>query len=73
MADVKASKIDVIVVYKIDRLSRSMLDFLNLVELFERHGVTFVSVSLDISLKIAGLTSLCGEIRGPTAFEEAAE
>jgi hypothetical protein len=29
--------------------------------------------SLDISLKIAGLTSLCSEIRGPTAFQEAAE
>jgi site-specific DNA recombinase len=45
LADVNAGKIDVIVVYKIDRLSRSMLDFLNLVELFERHGVTFVSVT----------------------------
>src|SRR5215470_7358942 len=45
LADVQSGKLDVIVVYKIDRLSRSMLDFLNLVELFERHGVTFVSVT----------------------------
>lgn len=53
LADVAASKIDVIVVYKIDRLSRSMLDFLNLVELFERHGVTFVSVTQSFNTKDA--------------------
>ena len=45
LADVEAGKIDVVVVYKIDRLSRSMLDFLKLVETFERHGVTFVSIT----------------------------
>ncbi|WP_050995741.1 recombinase family protein [Bradyrhizobium genomosp. III] len=50
---VQAGKIDVIVVYKIDRLSRSMLDFLNLVELFERHGVTFVSVTQSFNTKDA--------------------
>jgi site-specific DNA recombinase len=53
LADVKAGKVDVIVVYKIDRLSRSMLDFLNLVELFERHGVTFVSVTQSFNTKDA--------------------
>jgi DNA invertase Pin-like site-specific DNA recombinase len=53
LADVKTGKIDVIVVYKIDRLSRSMLDFLNLVELFERHGVTFVSVTQSFNTKDA--------------------
>ncbi|WP_256464962.1 MULTISPECIES: recombinase family protein [unclassified Bradyrhizobium] len=53
LADVQASKIDVIVVYKIDRLSRSMLDFLNLVEMFERHGVTFVSVTQSFNTKDA--------------------
>jgi DNA invertase Pin-like site-specific DNA recombinase len=45
LADIEAGKIDVVVVYKIDRLSRSMLDFLKLVETFERHGVTFVSIT----------------------------
>ena len=45
LADVEAGEIDVVVVYKIDRLSRSMLDFLKLVETFERHGVTFVSIT----------------------------
>ncbi len=53
LADVTARKVDVIVVYKIDRLSRSMLDFLNLVELFERHGVTFVSVTQSFNTKDA--------------------
>jgi site-specific DNA recombinase len=49
LADVEAGKIDVVVVYKIDRLSRSMLDFLNLVETFERYGVTFVSITQAFS------------------------
>ena len=53
LADVKAGKIDIVVVYKIDRLSRSMLDFLNLVELFERHNTTFVSVTQSFSTKDA--------------------
>jgi site-specific DNA recombinase len=53
LADVGAGKIDVVVVYKIDRLSRSMLDFLNLVELFERQGVTFVSVTQSFNTKDA--------------------
>jgi site-specific DNA recombinase len=45
LADIEAGKIDIVLVYKIDRLSRSMLDFLKLVEIFERHGVTFVSIT----------------------------
>lgn len=53
LADVKTGKIDVVVVYKIDRLSRSMLDFLNLVELFEGYGVTFVSVTQSFNTKDA--------------------
>ncbi|MFY9625388.1 MAG: recombinase family protein, partial [Rhodoplanes sp.] len=45
VADVEAGLIDVIVVYKIDRLSRSLMDFAKLVEIFERNNVTFVSVT----------------------------
>ena len=45
LADVEAGLIDVIVVYKIDRLSRSLMDFAKLVEIFERNQVTFVSVT----------------------------
>lgn len=45
LADIEAGLIDVIVVYKIDRLSRSLMDFAKLVETFEAHRVTFVSVT----------------------------
>ena len=43
--DVRNRKIDVIVVYKVDRLTRSLADFAKLVELFDAHGVSFISVT----------------------------
>src|SRR5256885_11099829 len=45
LADVRARKVDVVVVYKVDRLTRSLADFAKLVELFDGHGVSFVSVT----------------------------
>jgi site-specific DNA recombinase len=45
LADIEAGKIDIVVVYKIDRLSRSLMDFSRLVEVFDEHKVTFVSVT----------------------------
>ena len=45
LVDIKAHKIDVIVVYKVDRLTRSLADFAKLVELFDAHEVSFVSVT----------------------------
>ncbi|TMJ80199.1 MAG: recombinase family protein [Alphaproteobacteria bacterium] len=42
---IRAGKIDVIVVYKVDRLTRSLADFAKLVELFDQHSVSFVSVT----------------------------
>src|SRR4051794_33455445 len=45
LADIEAGRIDVVVVYKIDRLSRSLMDFSRLVEVFDRQNVTFVSVT----------------------------
>lgn len=45
LADVKAHKVNVIVVYKVDRLTRSLADFAKLVELFDAHKVSFVSVT----------------------------
>ena len=44
LTDVKSGKVNVIVVYKVDRLTRSLADFAKLVELFDVHGVSFVSV-----------------------------
>lgn len=45
LADIDDGLIDIVVVYKIDRLSRSLMDFSKLVEVFDRNGVTFVSVT----------------------------
>jgi site-specific DNA recombinase len=45
LADIEAGKIDCVVVYKVDRLSRSLMDFARIVEVFERHNVSFVSVT----------------------------
>jgi site-specific DNA recombinase len=49
LADIEADKVDIIVVYKIDRLCRSLLDFSKLVEVFEANNVTFVSVTQSFS------------------------
>src|SRR5687767_1220360 len=45
LAAIRARLIDVVVVYKVDRLTRSLADFAKLVELFDQHGVSFVSVT----------------------------
>ncbi|UOM36620.1 recombinase family protein [Acuticoccus sp. I52.16.1] len=45
IADIEDGLVDVVVVYKIDRLSRSLADFAKLVEVFDRNGVTFVSIT----------------------------
>jgi len=45
LADIEAGKIDCVVVYKVDRLSRSLIDFSKMMELFEKRGVCFVSVT----------------------------
>ncbi len=45
MADIAAKKVDVVAVYKVDRLSRSLLDFARMMQAFEDHTVSFVSVT----------------------------
>ncbi len=49
MADVEAGLIDAVVVYKVDRLSRSLLDFARVMEVFNSKGVAFVSVTQNFS------------------------
>src|SRR4030081_1373140 len=44
-AEIAQHRVDTVVVYKVDRLTRSLMDFAKMVELFDRHGVTFVSVT----------------------------
>src|ERR1017187_10307882 len=45
LAEIEAEKVDCVVVYKVDRLSRSLLDFARIVEVFEKRNVSFVSVT----------------------------
>src|SRR5512134_960539 len=45
LRDVESGVIDVIVVYKVDRLSRSLIDFARIVEVFDKHNVSFVSIT----------------------------
>ena len=45
LADIEAGTVDCVVVYKVDRLSRSLLDFARIIERFQRHGVSLVSVT----------------------------
>src|SRR6516164_3811482 len=58
LADVRAGKIDIVLVYKVDRLTRSLADFAKLIELFDAHGVSFVSVtqSFNTSSSMGRLT-----------------
>ena len=45
LADVKSGRVDLVVVYKVDRLTRSLSDFAKIVEVFDAHGASFVSVT----------------------------
>ena len=58
LADVRARRVDIVVVYKVDRLTRSLADFAKLIELFETHRVSFVSItqSFNTSSSMGRLT-----------------
>jgi DNA invertase Pin-like site-specific DNA recombinase len=45
LSEIQAGKVDIVLVYKVDRLTRSLTDFAKLVDLFDRHGVSFVSIT----------------------------
>ena len=49
MEDIEAGHVDCVVVYKVDRLSRSLLDFARLIGMFEEHGVSLVSVTQQLN------------------------
>ena len=49
LADVAAGKVDVVAVYKLDRLSRSLSDFVNTLAVFDQHGVAFVSITQNFN------------------------
>src|ERR1700689_4270775 len=52
MADIEAGKVDCVVVYKVDRLSRSLIDFAKMMGVFEKHGVCFVSVTQQFNTNV---------------------
>ena len=56
--DIRLGLVDVVVVYKVDRLTRSLADFAKLVELFDAQGVSFVSVTLPRGIGVTRLTDL---------------
>ena len=74
MADIEDGLVDVVVVYKIDRLSRSLADFAKLVEVFDRNGVTFVSVTQSFntttSMGRLGEALLVPEVPGAKAEDQ---
>ena len=76
LVHVQARRIDVIVVYKVDRLTRSLADFAKLVETFDAHGVSFVSVtrrtsttySADCMSRVAATVRSCAPMIMVTAW-----
>jgi site-specific DNA recombinase len=77
LADVRAGTIDIALVYKLDRLTRSLADFTKLIELFDAHGVSFVSVtqSFNTSSSMGRLTlmtrAVCTATKEPGDGESA--
>src|SRR3546814_186207 len=57
LTDIAAGRIDIIVVYKVDRLTRSLLDFAKLVEAFDKAGTSFVSVTQSFNTRSEEHTS----------------
>lgn len=53
MSDIEAGLVDLVLVYKVDRLSRSLLDFTKIIELFEQRGVSFVSITQSFNTSTA--------------------
>jgi site-specific DNA recombinase len=49
LADIEAGRVDCVVIYKVDRLSRSLFDFARLMDIFDKHGVSFVSVTQQLN------------------------
>jgi site-specific DNA recombinase len=69
LADVQAKRVDYVVVYKVDRLSRSIRDFGKIMEVLEKHGATFVSVTQQFNTTTSlgcrvGLSNRTGQGHG---------
>jgi hypothetical protein len=62
LADIRAGKLDLVVIYKVDRLTRSLSDFAKLVETFDAHDVSFVSITQHFNT-----TTSMGRLRSTSA------
>ena len=69
MADVEAEKVDCIVVYKVDRLSRSLLDFARIMEVLDRRNVSFVSVTQQFNTSTSMGRLILNVLRSFAQFE----
>ena len=69
MRDIENGEVDVVVVYKIDRLSRSLGDFTDLSKIFERHNVSFVSVTQQIDTSNAAGRMMLNTLMSFAQFE----
>jgi DNA invertase Pin-like site-specific DNA recombinase len=71
LQDIRERRIDVVVVYKIDRLTRSLMDFSRIVEIFDASGVSFVSVNSNVrSRQSVSATRLPHPARRACTWEE---
>ncbi len=52
LGDIEAGRVDSVITYKVDRLSRSLLDFARLMEVFEKHDVRFVAVTQQLDRRV---------------------
>ena len=71
LADVRASKIDIVLVYKVDRLTRSLADFAKLIELFDAHEVSFVSVTQSFNTADGWMRDVTADIAREARFRGA--
>ena len=70
LSDIREGKIDVVVVYKIDRLTRSLFDFAKIVEAFDAKGVSFVSITQQFNTTTSiGLLTLNVLLSSPNSSE----
>ncbi len=58
LSDIEAGRIDTVVVYKVDRLTRALGDFAKIVEVFDNRGVSFVAYNLKRVMAIIGIGPL---------------
>ena len=67
LADIAAKRVKVVVIYKVDRLTGSLADFANVVELFDAHGVSFVSVTQQFNTTSSTGRLTLNEVQGRLA------